>query len=157
MICQIEHYFAEEDYASILDKLEYDTGELKEHFSGMGRTVLSLLYYMITTLTTVGFGDIRPYTSVERIVITILLMFGIGVFSLFMGYIKYYIEEYMRLIQDLGDGDSLNSFFEVIKRYNNNQSLDPDFIKRIEEFFEYKWSFDRNQAIDEVDELALLF
>lgn len=38
-------------------------------------TVL-MQYYMFTSLTTVGFGDLAPRSNVERIFITFTLLFG---------------------------------------------------------------------------------
>ena len=38
-------------------------------------TVL-MQYYMFTSLTTVGFGDLAPRSNLERIFITITLLFG---------------------------------------------------------------------------------
>jgi len=42
------------------------------------------------------------------------------------------------------DGENLLMFFNVLKKYNNNTPLEPEFTKKIEDYFEFKWKFDRN-------------
>ena len=43
---------------------------------------IQLMYFSFTTLTTVGFGDLHPVSNHERVIILIVLMFGIAAFSL---------------------------------------------------------------------------
>ena len=42
-------------------------------------------YYSFTTLTTVGFGDYAPRSDGERVMGSIVLLFGVVVFSYIMG------------------------------------------------------------------------
>ena len=58
--------------------------------------------------------------------------------------------------QPLGDGENLARFFKVIARFNDNKQMDVNFMLRIEDYFNYKWAVDRNQAIDDPDEYSLL-
>jgi hypothetical protein len=50
-----------------------DAGELNEHVSGPW---LSAMYWSVTTLTTLGYGDIAPGTAEERIVGMIVMCIG---------------------------------------------------------------------------------
>lgn len=45
------------------------------------------------------------------------------------------------------EGDELESFFNLLKRFNSEQDLEIALKIRIEEFFQYKWNFDKNNAI----------
>lgn len=46
---------------------------------------LTSMYYVFTTITTLGYGDIISYTKTE-IIITIILMFlGVGFYSILIG------------------------------------------------------------------------
>ena len=47
--------------------------------------VITLMYFIYTTLSTVGFGDLRPQTSHERIFSAFLMLLGTALFSLIMG------------------------------------------------------------------------
>jgi len=45
------------------------------------------LYWALTTMTTVGYGDITPKTTTGKVVACILMLVGIGVFALITGAI----------------------------------------------------------------------
>ena len=42
-------------------------------------------YFMFTSMSTVGFGDYHPKSDFERVIITIILIFGVAIFSMIMG------------------------------------------------------------------------
>jgi len=46
------------------------------------------VYWVITTLTTVGYGDYKGYTPPEYLVQMIVEFLGIGIFSYLMGSIN---------------------------------------------------------------------
>ena len=46
---------------------------------------VTLLYYIFTSLTTVGFGDLAPRSDLERVFIAITLLFGELIFQYFLG------------------------------------------------------------------------
>jgi len=53
-----------------------------------------LLYFAVTTLTTVGFGDFHPRSDGERIIVTIILLLGVGVFGSFIGTFWEMLQKY---------------------------------------------------------------
>ena len=55
-----------------------------ENYS-LGQVSLTMTYYMLTTLSTIGFGDIVPRSDAERVFIIIIMAFAI----LIINYIKY--------------------------------------------------------------------
>ena len=44
-----------------------------------------VVYFMFTTLSTVGFGDFHPKSEIERIVMTFILLIGVACFSYIIG------------------------------------------------------------------------
>jgi len=44
-----------------------------------------VLYFAITTLSTIGFGDFAPVSIQERFIASFILLFGVAVFSFIMG------------------------------------------------------------------------
>ena len=59
-------------------RLELDSSEQSELY-------VSALYYILTTLTTVGYGDIRPVTKSERVFCLIVMLFGVFIYSYTIG------------------------------------------------------------------------
>lgn len=56
----------------------------------------------------------------------------------------------------LDDGDNLAKFIGLIKKFNKNLPICQKLKLNIEKFFEYKWEYDKNQAIDDEEEKAIL-
>jgi len=46
---------------------------------------ISVLYFSITTLSTVGFGDITAKSKTEKLVACVTMLAGVGFFSFIMG------------------------------------------------------------------------
>ena len=44
-----------------------------------------MTYFSFTSLSTVGLGDFNPRSDYERLIISLILMFGVAVFSYVMG------------------------------------------------------------------------
>ena len=43
-----------------------------------------VVYFMFTTLSTVGFGDFNPKSEIERVIMTFILLVGVATFSYIM-------------------------------------------------------------------------
>lgn len=50
-------------------------------------TYIQALYFSITTMTTVGFGDIIPHTNIQRLFTIFVMIFGIGMYGYLIGNI----------------------------------------------------------------------
>ena len=50
-----------------------------------GDLYLICLYFAITSLTTVGYGDISAFTTAEMFIAMMWMMFGVGVYSFIVG------------------------------------------------------------------------
>ena len=64
-----------------------------------------MLYYSFTSLTTVGFGDFHAVADEERIFTCFILLFGVMIFSYFMGVFIQILYNLEKLSKDLDDGD----------------------------------------------------
>lgn len=68
-------------------------------------------YWSVTTMTTVGYGDIRANTAIEALYVSATLLISCGFFSYSFGLIGM-------LIQDLNSKDSeLNEDMRTLNRY----------------------------------------
>jgi hypothetical protein len=137
-----------------LDK-EYFT-EPGDRFDGNVKNAIRLMYYSFTSLSTVGFGDYHPRSNAERLCVAFMLLFGVAIFSYCMGTFIDILDGFKRLEEEIDEGDELTKFFQVFKRFNGGKDINENLKNKIQLYFEYKWKTDKNQAIDDPEELALL-
>lgn len=117
---------------------------------------IEVVYFAFTTLSTVGFGDFHPVSNEERIFASMFMLFGVTIFSYMMGIFIEILSEYQNLNADLDEGDKLTQFFGVIAKFNDGLPLTEEMKMKMEEYFAYKWSNDRNQAITEEADLEMM-
>jgi hypothetical protein len=92
-------------------------------------------YYALTTLSTIGYGDFLPKSSLEKIIVCLIMMSGVTVFSYIMG----------SLMKILIPGDAkqehkqLTKCIALLSKYNEGQLLPRSLIDKIEDFFEFYW------------------
>jgi voltage-gated potassium channel len=55
------------------------------HQLGIDNTYISALYWCVTTLTTVGYGDVTPQTANQAVYTMIVMLLGVGVYGYVIG------------------------------------------------------------------------
>lgn len=68
--------------------IDYEVNVNNEDLANKGKLYLASFYFVTTTLATIGYGDLKGYTSMEYLVCMGIELVGIGVFALFMGEIQ---------------------------------------------------------------------
>ncbi|HUO50170.1 MAG TPA: potassium channel family protein [Candidatus Paceibacterota bacterium] len=58
-----------------------------------GWTYLDSLYFSVVTLTTVGYGDLSPHSTVSKIFTMVYLLVGIGILFGFINTVAHYAIE----------------------------------------------------------------
>lgn len=158
-------YKATEEENKALDDAIYNTetfittNDLDVENSSRTNThnMVLLMYFSYTTLSTVGFGDFNPRSDQERLLCIVVLLLGVGIFGQILNNFLEIIEKFNKLEEEIDDGDMLSMFFDCLKkRYNYDIEIDKEQKRKIEQYFSYRWTQDKNQAIDEPEELAYL-
>ena len=109
--------------------------------------LLRLMYYMFTSLSTVGFGDFHPKSNLERVVIAFFLLFGVACFSYIMGTFIEILDKFKAVADDINYGDDLAKFFGILNKFNNHEDIDIKLKERIETYFDYRWTVDKNNIV----------
>jgi hypothetical protein len=121
--------------------------------STFGKYVFAF-YWIIETLTTVGYGDYTG-TEIEEIVFTMILEFiGLTFFSFLTGTITIIAgkkETFNELVNERLD--SLDVWIKQIERSNKPKFLPAWMYSSIRKFVEDAFRFDYNMIIEEVEEI----
>ena len=89
--------------------------------------LIKVWYFAITTLSTIGFGDFTPVSSSERIIASLILMFGVTVFSFIMGQFIEILMNYKSLWK-VGEHKDLSKWIALLSRFNHGNPLDKELI-----------------------------
>jgi len=145
------------DFATTPDHLEeafFNHFELNKKTDQENAIIMT--YYAFTTLSTVGFGDYHPKSDAERGVCAFILLVGVAIFSYIMGNFIEILISIQDLNADSDDGENLSKWFGLIKRFNSSRSISNDLKLKIEEYFDYRWINDKNQAVSTDEDQKLL-
>jgi voltage-gated potassium channel len=102
---------------------------------------ITALYWCVTTLTTVGYGDIIPGTDTERLFTMVVMILGAGSYGFLIGNLASFLSSIdvarAGFLDRMGDVDSF-------LRY---KSVPRDLRKRVRDYYNYIW--DSRMAHDE--------
>jgi hypothetical protein len=106
-------------------------------------------------LSTVGFGDYHPENEIECMICAFILLFGVAIFSYFMGNCIKILRECIYFFQEDDFGEELTKFFGTLKKFNASKPIDHDLKYQIERYFEYRWNNNKNSVTRGSDNLNL--
>ena len=78
-----------------------------------------MLYFALTTLSTVGYGDLYPISQREMMLGMFFMFFGIVFFSQIMGSFIEIIQEYDQRMGQDDKGSELNNWMTLLTRFTN--------------------------------------
>lgn len=111
---------------------------------------ITALYWAFTTMTTVGYGDITPYTINEKVFAMITMLLACGIFAYTVGSIGSLVSK-----QNSGE----NAYREqvvAVNRYMRKKNLPYDLQFRVRKYLEYVWENKKKNNMDEKQILNLL-
>jgi len=118
--------------------------------------LITCMYYALTTLSTVGYGDYHPFSIAEKIVGSIIQIFGVTFFSILMnGFIDVVLS--IKGSNFSNNEDTLQRWFVLIKKirnqpYGGGTDIQSALKVQIEDHFRYFWDNDRTAVLLEKKE-----
>lgn len=107
---------------------------------------MTSVYFALTVLSTVGYGDYFPISNVEMITALAVMLGGVAFFSYIMGNLLEIFKNYeskMGIVDRKGD---LDHWIISLQRFTNRQPLPKSLQTKIEKDFNYFWANDRNSC-----------
>ena len=83
--------------------------------------IIKLIYFCLTTLASVGLGDLVPQNDFERILCIFVMVGGVATFSAIFQQVMTSIDKIKSIdcIQNY-DSNQLDRFLGVLKKFNDN-------------------------------------
>ena len=101
---------------------------------GSAHEVYSIaLYWSITTLTTVGYGDITPTTIAQRYYTMMVMIAGVGTYGYLIGNIAGFLSN-LDLLKA-----GYRKKLEEITAFLNYRSIPPYMQKRVQDYYDHLW------------------
>jgi len=111
------------------------------------RRLVICCYFALTTLSTVGYGDLVPQTNFEKVVGIIIMILGIAFFSYIMGNFNDVLINYDKKMGIQDKGSDLQVWMTSLSKFTNNKPLPQSLVKQIDEHFKYFWKNDRLSSL----------
>lgn len=112
-----------------------------------------MLYFALTTLSTVGYGDYHPISDLEMIITSLVMLGGVAFFSYIMGNFIEIITNYDAKMGTLDKSDELNTWITSLERFTNKTktNLSVSLVNQIISNQNYLWDNDRLAYYDKDD------
>ena len=95
-------------------------------------------YFALTTLSTIGYGDMFPITPSEQLVAFALMVFGIVFFSQIMGSFIEIIKIYASRMGGEESGSELNTWMQLLNRFTTDKLLPVELTNSIDMHYSYQ-------------------
>lgn len=110
----------------------------------------------MTTLASVGYGELHPISNSERLITALIFLVGVAAFSFIMGNFIDMLIEFKTVTAENEDHGGLSRFFSLLTRFNSGHPVPKAMMRKIEKYFDYYWARDLNYAMkSELDQRFL--
>lgn len=118
---------------------DLDTDDFTNYYK-----LLTVCYFTLTTLSTVGYGDIYARSNHEKICVIVMMLAGVGYFSFvmssFVDLIKTFTVDSTTSEEETFE---MHNWLTLLARFRENKPLPNNLYRQINEHFKYYWMNNR--------------
>ena len=108
-------------------------------------------YYVLTGLTTVGYGDFNAQNQNEKIFGITVMFLGVTIFSYVMSEFSDQINIYNKTFGDRDQDSALNNHINLLKQLSPKKPINENLVNDIQKHFKFFWKNNRMLSIDKND------
>lgn len=116
------------------------------------RKLVICCYFSLTTLATVGYGDLYPINNLEKVLGIFLMIVGIAFFSYIMGNFNDVLINYDKKMGIIDKGSDLQVWLTSLSKFTAQKPLPRKLVKKIDDHFKFFWKHDRLASLTLEDE-----
>lgn len=131
---------------------EKDTWYKRNKLAEKHSQIVISCYFALTTLSTVGYGDFYPISSLEMITTVVVMMLGVAFFSYIMGNFIEIMGNQEKKMGAVDKSEDFNEWLTGLTRFTMNQPLPNSLHERLLSDMNYQWSEDRNKCFQNQEE-----
>ena len=114
-----------------------------------------MCYFALTTLSTVGYGDMSPVSEAEMLVGVVIMLGGVAFFSFIMGNFIEIVSSYRAKMGITDKSEELADWIMGLERFNATP-ISKSLIEMIDRDINYHWANDRLSCFDPSNKLQRL-
>lgn len=101
---------------------------------------ISLFYFSLVTLATIGYGDIVPKTNTEKVLDMLIMFCGVGFFSFIMGSFIEILQNFQKNVSGPENRTyEIDNWLKLLTRFRLNRPLPNELYKQIFRHFKHYW------------------
>lgn len=134
-----------------LDEFDNENWIVQNDFSNLDNTSLYIygFYWAVTTLTTVGYGDITAYSIKEYIICCMVMIIGVFLYS-------YTIGSLTNLLSNIDSRKAkLNKKLDILNNLARDFKFSKVFFKKLTNALEYEYSHNKEEYNEVINDLPI--
>ena len=85
--------------------------------------IIKAMYFALTSLSTLGFGDFYPITDFERMLTSFVLLIGVMLFSYVLSELRMMMNKIMEMYGEIENQQQLEKFFTLLRKFNYGNQI----------------------------------
>lgn len=103
---------------------------------------MNSLYYIVITMITIGYGDIRPVNTAEKLFMIVICLVSCAIFAYTLNSIGQIIEKITQ------SKEKFRKELVYLQNYMNTRNLSQDTQMKVKKFFEFKHAEELNSNVE---------